>query len=35
MSWIGPETDGLHLPVPQDLLEEAEAKAKETLENFD
>jgi 20S proteasome subunit alpha 7 len=35
MSWIGPETNGLHLPVPQDLLEEAETNAKETLENFD
>lgn len=35
MSWIGDETDGLHLPVPKDLLEEAEAKAKAALENFD
>lgn len=35
MSWIGDETNGLHLPVPKDLLEEAEAKAKAALENFD
>lgn len=35
MSWIGDETDGLHVPVPKDLLEEAETKAKEALETFD
>lgn len=35
MSWIGDETNGLHLPVPKDLMEEAEAKAKAALENFD
>ncbi|KAH9482837.1 Proteasome subunit alpha type-3 [Psilocybe cubensis] len=32
MSWIGPETNNTHLPVPQDLLEEAETKAKEQFE---
>ncbi|KAF7301404.1 Proteasome subunit alpha type [Mycena indigotica] len=31
MSWISPETDGLHLAVPQDLFDEAETKAKEEL----
>lgn len=35
MSWIGDETNGLHLPVPKDLLEEASRKAKEALENFE
>ncbi|ESK97560.1 proteasome subunit alpha type-3 [Moniliophthora roreri MCA 2997] len=35
MSWIGDETDGLHLPVPKDLLAEAEAKAKAALEDFE
>ncbi|KAJ3488764.1 hypothetical protein NLI96_g2623 [Meripilus lineatus] len=35
MSWIGDETDGIHLPVPKDLLEEAEQKAKDALENFE
>jgi 20S proteasome subunit alpha 7 len=35
MSWIGDETGGLHLPVPQDLLEEAEQAAKAALENFE
>jgi 20S proteasome subunit alpha 7 len=35
MSWIGDETDGLHQPVPKELCEEAERKAKELLENFD
>lgn len=35
MSWIGDETKGLHLPVPKDLMEEAEAKAKAALETFE
>jgi 20S proteasome subunit alpha 7 len=35
MSWIGDETSGLHLPVPDDLFAEAEQKAKEALENFE
>lgn len=35
MSWIGDETKGLHLPVPKDLVEEAEAKAKAALETFE
>lgn len=35
MSWIGAETNGLHLPVPKDLFTEADAKAKAALENFD
>ncbi|KAI0660851.1 20S proteasome subunit [Cubamyces menziesii] len=35
MSWIGDETNGVHLPVPKDLFEEAARKAKEALENFE
>jgi 20S proteasome subunit alpha 7 len=35
MSWIGDETDGLHRPVPKELLEEAQQKAREALENFE
>lgn len=35
LSWIGDETNGLHLPVPKDLYDEASRKAKESLENFD
>ncbi|KAI0053096.1 20S proteasome subunit [Auriscalpium vulgare] len=35
MSWIGDETNGRHVPVPKDLLDEAEQKAKEALENFE
>ncbi|KAK7061568.1 proteasome subunit alpha type [Favolaschia claudopus] len=31
MSWIGSETNGVHVPVPQDLFDEAESKAKEAL----
>ncbi|KAJ7591257.1 N-terminal nucleophile aminohydrolase [Mycena floridula] len=31
MSWIGPETGGVHVPVPADLLQEAEKKAQEAL----
>ncbi|PBK69714.1 20S proteasome subunit [Armillaria solidipes] len=35
MSWIGDETNGLHLPVPKDLFDEAEKKAKQALETFE
>ena len=35
MTWIGDETNGLHVPVPKDLLADAEQKAKAALENFD
>ncbi|KAN0132494.1 20S proteasome subunit [Lactarius tabidus] len=35
MSWIGDETNGRHVPVPRELFEEADRKAKEALENFD
>ncbi|KAL4075974.1 proteasome subunit alpha type-3 [Scleroderma citrinum] len=35
MSWVGDETDGLHVPVPADLLAEAEQKAREALETFE
>ncbi|KAF9055103.1 20S proteasome subunit [Hymenopellis radicata] len=31
MSWIGDETNGLHLPVPKDLFDEAEAAAKAAI----
>jgi len=32
MSWVGDETNGLHVPVPADPLAEGEQKARETLE---
>ncbi|KAF8897385.1 20S proteasome subunit [Infundibulicybe gibba] len=35
MSWIGDETNGVHLPVPKDLFAEAEAQAKAALEDFE
>ncbi|OBZ76189.1 Proteasome subunit alpha type-3 [Grifola frondosa] len=35
MTWVGSETNGVHLPVPQDLFNEAARKAKEALENFE
>jgi len=35
MSWIGDETNGVHVPVPKDLLAEAEQKAKAALEDFE
>jgi len=35
LSWIGDETNGRHVPVPKDLFEEADRKAKEALENFE
>jgi len=35
MSWIGDETNGVHLPVPEELLKEADARAKAALEDFE
>ncbi|KAJ3991758.1 proteasome subunit alpha type-3 [Lentinula boryana] len=35
MSWVGNDTNGLHVPVPKDLLSEAEQKAKAALEDFE
>ncbi|KAF8192610.1 20S proteasome subunit [Pholiota molesta] len=35
MSWIGPESNNLHVHVPKDLFQEAEAAAKAALENFE
>ena len=35
MSWIGDETGGRHVPVPQDLFDEADRKAREALEAFE
>jgi len=35
MSWIGDETNGVHLPVPKELFDDAESKAKAALENFE
>lgn len=35
MTWVGEETSGVHLPVPQDLFDEASQKAKEALETFE
>ena len=35
VSWIGPESDNLHVHVPDDLLKDAEAKAKAALETFE
>lgn len=35
MSWVGDETNDLHVPVPADLLAEAEQKAREALETFE
>ncbi|ETW84575.1 threonine protease [Heterobasidion irregulare TC 32-1] len=35
MSWIGDETGGRHVPVPQDLFDEADRKAREALETFE
>ena len=34
MSWVGTETNGIHLPVHKDLFEEASRKAKAALEDF-
>ena len=35
MSWISAESGGLHVAVPQNLFDEAEAKAKAALEDFE
>ena len=35
MSWIGSESNNLHVHVPKDLSDEAEAKARAALETFD
>lgn len=35
MTWISDETKGLHLPVPDDLLKDADAKAKAALQTFE
>lgn len=35
MSWVGTETNGVHLPVPKDLFDEASRKAKAALEDFE
>ncbi|KAF8317031.1 20S proteasome subunit [Cantharellus anzutake] len=32
LSWIGPETNGLHLPVPKDLYEEADKRGRDALD---
>ncbi|KAF6762851.1 20S proteasome subunit [Ephemerocybe angulata] len=35
MSWIGTESNNLHVHVPEDLFKDAEAKAKAALETFE
>lgn len=35
MSWIGDETGGVHIPVPNELQQEAEAAAKAAIEVFE
>lgn len=36
MTWVGAETNGLHVPVAQALFDEAEAKAKAAMsEDFE
>jgi len=35
MSWIGSESNNLHVPVPKDLFDEADAQAKAALQNFE
>ncbi|VDB97004.1 unnamed protein product [Peniophora sp. CBMAI 1063] len=35
MTWVGDESKGLHEPVPKDLFDEAEKKAKDALESFE
>ncbi|KAG8700605.1 hypothetical protein FRC09_005852 [Ceratobasidium sp. 395] len=32
LSWIGPETNGRHVPIPRDLWAEADRKAREALD---
>jgi len=34
ISWVAEESNGLHVHVPQDLLVDANAKAKASLETF-
>jgi 20S proteasome subunit alpha 7 len=35
MTWVGDESNGKHEPVPKDLFDEAEGKAKAALESFE
>jgi len=35
ISWIGAESNNLHVHVPDDLLKDADAKAKAALETFE
>jgi len=35
MTWVGEESNDLHLPVPDDLLEEAKSRAQAALETFE
>ena len=35
MTWVGDESKGLHEPVPNDLFDDAEKKAKDALESFE
>ncbi|TFK29278.1 20S proteasome subunit [Coprinopsis marcescibilis] len=35
LSWIGAETNNLHVPVPEDLFKDADAKARAALETFE
>ena len=35
MTWVGDESKGLHEPVPKDLFDDAEKKAKDALESFE
>ncbi|EEB05752.1 20S proteasome component alpha 7 [Schizosaccharomyces japonicus yFS275] len=35
MTWVGAETNGMHVPVPDDLLAEAEAYAQRSIEGED
>ena len=35
LTWISPESGGLHVPVPTDLAAQAERQAKASLETFE
>lgn len=35
LSWISNESKNLHVPVPADLVEDAEQKAKAAIEDFE
>eukprot|EP01135_Chromosphaera_perkinsii_P005020 Nk52_evm18s310 gene=Nk52_evmTU18s310 len=35
MSWVGKNTNGIHKPVPEDIIAEAEAYAKQATEDLD